>query len=117
MRRAEVEEAGNQARMIARKTTSVRMEMTVLRQTPKTMRAVKLEFHLSNTRENVGVCEMRAVRFAVDSASGFGPLGSVWTCCFDEWVWLAGLRTSNAVLQVATTQCIMRHAASHDDME
>ena len=42
VRRAEVDEAGNQARMIARETTSVRMEMAVLRKTPKTMRAVKL---------------------------------------------------------------------------
>ena len=45
--RAEVEEAINQARMIARETTSVRMEMAVLRKTPKTMRAVKLEITLS----------------------------------------------------------------------
>ena len=35
VRRAEVEEAGNQARMIARETTSVRVEMAVLRKTPK----------------------------------------------------------------------------------
>ena len=115
VRRAEVEEAGNQARVIARETTSVRMEMAGLRKIPKTMRAVNLEITLSNTPENVGVCEMRVVRCAVYSASGFGPLGFLWTCCFDEWVWLAGLRTSNAVLQVATTRCIMRHAASYDD--
>ena len=35
VRRAEVEDAGNQARMIARDTWSVRMEMTILRKTPK----------------------------------------------------------------------------------
>ena len=103
--------------MIARETKSVRMEMAVLRKTPKTMRAVKLEITLTNTRENVGVCEICAVRCAVYSASGFGRLLFLWTCCFDEWVWLAGLRTSNAVLRVATTQCIMRHAASYNDME
>ena len=36
----------------------------------------------------------------------------------DEWVWLAGRRTSDAALQVAATQYIMRRGASlHDDME
>ena len=45
VRRAEVEEAGNQATMIARETWSVRMEMPVQRKTPKTVRAVKLEPH------------------------------------------------------------------------
>ena len=68
VRRAEVDEAGNQAGMIARETRSARMEMTVLRKTPKTMRAVKLEIHLSHTRENACVCEMRPVRCSVQTS-------------------------------------------------
>ena len=52
-----------------------------------------------------------------DSASDFGPRGFLWTRCFDEWVWLAGRRTSDTALQVAATQYIMRRGASYDDME